>query len=274
MLESMHWNLKSALGCVREGRGCDLPNATVPRDQVVAPRVFISKWIDYSNKYGLGYQLTNGAMGVYFNDSTSIILSADDVHFEYLEYARGTDKTVMNRHAHKMGSGASTDYPAAMKKKVTLLSHFKNYMNENLYKASQYTFVDKENTHGMDFLVKYMRTKHAIMFRLTNRIVQINFFDHSKLILSKDGLVVTFIDRDRQIHTMALSAVVDGAVAKGGRGVDRHADVISRLKYARDILETLVTKQQSQQTSQSQSNANGGSSTHAPAPMAANTRRR
>ena len=42
------------------------------------PNVFISKWIDYSNKYGLGYQLTNGCIGVYFNDSTGIVVAADE----------------------------------------------------------------------------------------------------------------------------------------------------------------------------------------------------
>ncbi len=43
-------------------------------------QVFVSKWIDYSHKYGLGYLLTNGCVGVSFNDSTSIILSADKVY--------------------------------------------------------------------------------------------------------------------------------------------------------------------------------------------------
>jgi hypothetical protein len=41
------------------------------------PAVFITKWIDYSNKYGLGYQLRDGSVGVYFNDATSIILSGN-----------------------------------------------------------------------------------------------------------------------------------------------------------------------------------------------------
>ena len=43
------------------------------------PKLFITKWIDYSNKYGLGYQLRDGSVGVYFNDSTSIILAADNL---------------------------------------------------------------------------------------------------------------------------------------------------------------------------------------------------
>ncbi len=41
--------------------------------------VFISKWVDYSNKYGLGYQLTDGCVGVLFNDGTKMVLDADQM---------------------------------------------------------------------------------------------------------------------------------------------------------------------------------------------------
>ena len=41
------------------------------------PRVFIVSWVDYCNKYGMGYALTDGSVGVHFNDSTTIVLSAD-----------------------------------------------------------------------------------------------------------------------------------------------------------------------------------------------------
>lgn len=36
--------------------------------------IWVKKWVDYSGKYGLGYLLSNGSTGVYFNDSTKIIL--------------------------------------------------------------------------------------------------------------------------------------------------------------------------------------------------------
>ena len=36
---------------------------------------FIVAWVDYCNKYGMGYALTDGTVGVHFNDSTSLILS-------------------------------------------------------------------------------------------------------------------------------------------------------------------------------------------------------
>jgi hypothetical protein len=39
--------------------------------------VWVSKWVDYSEKYGLGYLLSSGACGVYFNDSSRIVLFPD-----------------------------------------------------------------------------------------------------------------------------------------------------------------------------------------------------
>jgi hypothetical protein len=42
------------------------------------PKVWISKWVDYSNKYGLGFQMTDGTVGVHFNDSTVIMMASDE----------------------------------------------------------------------------------------------------------------------------------------------------------------------------------------------------
>ena len=39
--------------------------------------MYVAKWVDYSNKYGFGYQLSDGAVGVLFNDKTRMILSVN-----------------------------------------------------------------------------------------------------------------------------------------------------------------------------------------------------
>lgn len=44
----------------------------------------VKKWIDYSSKYGIGYALTNGWFGVYFNDSSKMLSISED-HFYYVE---------------------------------------------------------------------------------------------------------------------------------------------------------------------------------------------
>jgi len=47
--------------------------------------IWVSKWIDYSSKYGLGYLLSDNAAGVFFNDSTKIVVAQNDAVFYYYE---------------------------------------------------------------------------------------------------------------------------------------------------------------------------------------------
>ena len=59
------------------------PSAKVPvmedeaEDPKCAPIVWVSKWVDYSDKYGFGYALSDESIGVVFNDLTKLLLLAD-----------------------------------------------------------------------------------------------------------------------------------------------------------------------------------------------------
>ena len=46
-------------------------------DPKAVPMIWISKWVDYSDKYGLGYQLCDDSMGVLYNDFTKLLLLPD-----------------------------------------------------------------------------------------------------------------------------------------------------------------------------------------------------
>lgn len=83
----------------------------------------MKKWVDYSTKYGLGYLLSDGSTGVYFNDSTKIIIDKGGDKFQYIEKKSG-DKMDSVRD-HKL-----SNYPQEreLMKKVTLLQHFRNYL--------------------------------------------------------------------------------------------------------------------------------------------------
>ena len=76
-------------------------------------KIWVRKWVDYSSKYGLGYILSNGAAGVFFNDSTKIILDIKGKKFNYIE--RGPDRQDI------IQSHTLDDYPKELQKKVTLL---------------------------------------------------------------------------------------------------------------------------------------------------------
>ena len=50
--------------------------------------LYISKWVDYSNKYGFGFQLSDNSVGIMFNDNTRMMITADNslVHLLLLSY--------------------------------------------------------------------------------------------------------------------------------------------------------------------------------------------
>ena len=50
-------------------------------------KVFIVSWVDFSHKYGMGYALTDGSVGVRYNDSTSIIVSPDKSYVPWISHA-------------------------------------------------------------------------------------------------------------------------------------------------------------------------------------------
>jgi hypothetical protein len=67
--------------------------------------VWVSRWVDYSKKYGLGYKLSNGCSGVFFNDATKMLLQV----LIFLLYQR----KITNTDAAKMllqTDGDSLDY--------------------------------------------------------------------------------------------------------------------------------------------------------------------
>ncbi|KAF0520515.1 Pkinase-domain-containing protein [Gigaspora margarita] len=225
VLESVYNTLSTAFDKISEGKE-SLPQVFDDKSPTT-PLVFISKWMDYTNKYGLGYQLTDGSVGVNFNDKTTLIMSPNGCNFEYIY----NNKTSANCIMPIRKPYTVDDYPQDLNKKLYLLQNFRNYMNEVLPKISPtYTFVDKNRTHNMEFLTKYKRTPHAVLFRLSNRLLQVNFFDHEKIILSEEGRVITYIDEARGINTHTISEILRGD----------YATEKNRLKYVKDVLKKLI----------------------------------
>ena len=89
--------------------------------------MWVTKWVDYSTKYGLGYLLSDQSAGVFFNDSTKIVAEHKGTSFYYYERKAisSTEKQdVLTKYLF-------TDYPKELQKKVTLLEHFKSYLQSS-----------------------------------------------------------------------------------------------------------------------------------------------
>jgi len=200
--------------------------------------------VDYSSKYGVGYIMSDGSIGVYFNDSTKIILAAEGDKFDYITRRTQDKPEVRTTHSFE-------EYPDDLKKKVTLLRHFRNYMlTDSLEKkdgasvgesslpvpavqgnASKPPSAASQASDGQaPYVKKWTRNKHAIMFQLSNKIVQVVFFDKTEAVLSSKSHMVTYVDKKSAVCSYPLSNVLDVP----------SPELAKRLRYTKDILVNLL----------------------------------
>ena len=85
----------------------------------------------------------------------------------------------------------------------------------------------------MVYLKKWVRTKHAIFFRLSDQTVQIVFYDHTEVILTPDERYITYVDKQRNRNTYYLTDELVGC----------NTEIAKRIKYTKEILQQLVAGQ-------------------------------
>jgi polo-like kinase 1 len=126
---------------------------------------------------------------------------------------------------------------------VTLLQHFRSYLEEEAKgkpeeKEQTPAEAPKKDQHDV-YVKKWMRTKHAIMFRLSNKLVQVNFEDHTEIILSSENREVTYVNRKGQRATYPLTTALEST----------NIEMAKRLKYTKDILTHMLSASQPRQAS-------------------------
>jgi len=206
-------------------------------------KIWVTRYVDYTSKYGLGFLLSDGSSGVYFNDSTKAVLEAQGDKFQYIERRKvETNNGFVKKNEPTCEPYSLTEYPESLQKKVTLLKHFRNYLIEQQKKSE---FTDELSTHhvessassdAMTYLKKWVRTKHAILFRLSNETVQIVFYDQTEILLTSDYRYVTYVDKKRNRTTFLLNDELVGT----------YPEMAKRLKYSKEILNQLLNGQQQQ----------------------------
>ena len=93
--------------------------------------VFVKKWVDYSSKYGLGYLLSDGTTGIYFNDSSKILVDYNNNKIDYVSKSNGRSSELMSFSMEEIPNNRE------ISKKVTLMQYFRKYLNgANSYQTS------------------------------------------------------------------------------------------------------------------------------------------
>jgi POLO box duplicated region len=112
------------------------------------------RWVDNSGKYGLAYQLSNSLAGMYFIDSTSILLCSDGVSFDYL------DDNGLITHAN-------IDSNVELQKKIHIAVRYKEYMTNRLHG------IESKTNCTTIFLAGFRRASKSVLFRMSDDTFQV-----------------------------------------------------------------------------------------------------
>lgn len=139
-------------------------------------------------------------------------------------YIDNNDKITSHLFKEKLSNDLS--------KKSMVLKTFKGYLfGETKDEAKENNELDGINDKNFIYLKRFVKTKHSILFRLSNKTVQISFHDNTELILSQENKTVTYINKKRQKSLYPLNTALDSD----------NKEMTKRLRYTKKILLFMIT---------------------------------
>jgi polo-like kinase 1 len=165
-------------------------------DPTAQPLMWISSWVDYSDKYGFAYKLCDSSIGVIFVDCTKLILMSNRANVQYTD-KDGSEMYFTVNHFDKN-----------LKKKMNLLNLFQQYLGTLTKTGTSMPAQEAECLTRLPVLCNWMRYNRAVVMLLSNGTLQINFFpDHSKMLLCPIMGAVTVIDKNDSFWTYKLNLI-------------------------------------------------------------------
>lgn len=230
-LQQLHHNL-SVLGTGKAKYG---------RARSAASNVWITEYADFTLKYGLAYKLSWGHIGALFNDGTKMIWDPDSGRVEYFYRNRDKQRDALPRSARareELTVCTVESYPEDLKKKITLITYFKNYFAK--YKGRRGTYeviVANPNTNEhckpvvtaspegqLVFVKQWNKQAQGTAFRLSNRGFQTSFPDGSCLLLSNEERFLTYTNATGVAEVFDMEARF-------------RPDIAERLEFAQRVLQ-------------------------------------
>uniref|UniRef100_A0A4W5RMB5 Serine/threonine-protein kinase PLK n=1 Tax=Hucho hucho TaxID=62062 RepID=A0A4W5RMB5_9TELE len=199
------------------GRDQSILADDLPKENLGSSFQWVTKWVDYSNKYGFGYQLSDHTVGVLFNNGTHMSLLADKRTVHY--YAELGHCSVFS----------TCEAPEPFIGQVTILKYFAHYMEENLMDGGDLPNVIDPRAPRL-YLLQWLKSDRALMMLFNDGTFQVNFYhDHTKILLCRqsDEYLLTYINEERISTTLRLSTLLMAGCS---------ADLRSRMEYALNML--------------------------------------
>jgi polo-like kinase 1 len=238
----------------------------VNNNLILKSEIWVTKWVDFSSTFGLGYILNNGHIGLYFNDTTKIILNPIEKTFTYIDKKMVEDQELLYTFSMK-------EYPDDIKMKVYFFNQFKKYIDEENNKnktdeeSKQKDVEEKEkkspekhkhhrhkkkkkekekekNENGQNvnasmkpiqeiefiFMNKWVKTKYAYIFRFSNKAVQACFKDKTEIFMHTINETITYTNKNGDKIIYPISKSLNSS----------NYEMNKRVKYTMNVLTYMI----------------------------------
>jgi polo-like kinase 1 len=203
----------------------------------------INKYIDYTTKFGIIYIIPKMTVGICFEDFSNIVRNyhINTDYYKYLYFDKGgknkmnfDDSTLEEFYKNKSSNKDIVKKIEVFKQVLSKYSSdIKQTINER--EISKIEFNQKSFNNNFVFVKKFFKTQHSILFRLSNKLVQVAFNDKSQLILSTDGSYVIHKTKNNEEFVFSILNVLKSD----------NQDLIKKIKYTKSLLIYLVKNQKS-----------------------------
>ena len=190
---------------------------------------YVMYYQDYTDKYGIGYVLTNGVIGFYYNDMTNLLWLESKGQYGYSDFYSKGEKTSM-LFVTESGSSNNKD----VEKKIKILNHFRNYcakVKEEGKVQLPTASLPTPAGNGQEVALKrVIKTKNGILLRFTNNVVQMIFTDQSQIILCFKSKALIYVSKKGVKQSLKMTNEL--LITAGEK-------VVKRFKYTLNILNYL-----------------------------------
>lgn len=151
--------------------------------------IVVKKFIDISSKCGIGYLLSNGDVGAYFNDGTKLVIIKDSFNIIYID-SKGKKRKIY------LDDNYINDNDLLKKIKVLSL-FFKKFNKNKMNEININQLFDKPDPDV--YVTKWAKTSKASFFLLSNKEIQCIFNDKTQVIFNMKNKTVLFINHLKKV---------------------------------------------------------------------------
>jgi cell cycle serine/threonine-protein kinase CDC5/MSD2 len=140
----------------------------------------------------MGFALTDGSVGVQFNDDVTMVMSPNKRYEQMLsrhqiptitdlplgssiDLVKPKDADGVQCTRQSLSADVDPTNKDIADRKF-LLHHFEAYMEGKLHAAEKVCERDPNTKTGMPYMTRYWRVKHLMAFRLSNGVLQVSRF--------------------------------------------------------------------------------------------------